>query len=153
MSEGWASEDPPPAAALILFAPDHLPPDGRSPSCQTRLLLLEQNACPLFFTHPARCLKTNDQLQPCTIYTLPKMIYVKRFSRHDVFAVSSTIIILSALDQRSFHVLLVFSIPTNNRVHKIMWFQFWAGLTNKNTQEFYPGSGLSVEVIAICPTV
>jgi hypothetical protein len=47
----------------------------------------------------------------------------------------------------------VFSVLTNNRVHKIARFQFRAGLVNKNTQGSNPDSDPSVEVIALCPAV
>jgi hypothetical protein len=49
--------------------------------------------------------------------------------------------------------LLVFYEPSNNRVHNIVCSQLRVGLMNKNTQGFYPGSGPSMEVIALRPVV
>jgi hypothetical protein len=44
----------------------------------------------------------------------------------------------------------VFSTPTNNRVYKITHFQFRGGFTNNEHKIIYPGSGSSLEVIALC---
>jgi hypothetical protein len=49
--------------------------------------------------------------------------------------------------------MLVFSAPINNKVHKIVHFQFRDGLANKNTQEFYPNSSPFTEVIALRPAI
>jgi hypothetical protein len=46
---------------------------------------------------------------------------------------------------------VVFSILSNNRVYKIVWFQFRGGFMNNEHTRVYPGSDPSVDVIALCP--
>jgi hypothetical protein len=47
--------------------------------------------------------------------------------------------------------LLVFSAPANNRIYKIMWYQFWDGLVNNEHTRVYPDPGSSIEVKELRP--
>jgi hypothetical protein len=49
------------------------------------------------------------------------------------------------------HQLFMFSAPANNRVYKIVRFQFRGGLTNNEHIRVYPSLGPSLEVIALRP--
>jgi hypothetical protein len=50
-----------------------------------------------------------------------------------------------------YHVLSVFSALANNRLYKIVCFQFQGGLMNNRTQVFILVQAPLLKVIALCP--
>jgi hypothetical protein len=56
------------------------------------------------------------------------------------------------MDMVLYHVLSVFSALANNRLYKIVCFQFQGGLMNNRTQVFILVQAPLLKVIALCPT-